>query len=55
MDPDDPAYRGQADYTRWLLAIYDPFVLGFMAPSGMAVPHPARSRPISPQSGAQTP
>jgi SAM-dependent methyltransferase len=31
MDPDDPAYRGQADYTPWLLAIYDPWVLGFMA------------------------
>jgi SAM-dependent methyltransferase len=32
MDPDDPAYRGQAGYTPLLLAIYDPFVLGFMAP-----------------------
>ena len=31
MDPDDPAYRGQAGYTPFLLAIYDPFVLGFMA------------------------
>ncbi len=31
MNPDDPAYRGQADYTSRLLAIYDPFVLGFMA------------------------
>lgn len=31
MDADDPAYRGQADYTPWLLTIYDPFVLGFMA------------------------
>ena len=31
MDPDDPAYRGQADYTPRLLAIYDPWVLGFMA------------------------
>ena len=31
MNPDDPAYRGQAEYTRQLLAIYDPFVLGFMA------------------------
>lgn len=31
MDPDDPAYRGQAEYTPWLLTIYDPFVLGFMA------------------------
>ncbi len=32
MDPKDPAYRGQAGYTPFLLAVYDPFVLGFMAP-----------------------
>ena len=31
MDPDDPAYRGQAEYTPRLLAVYDWFVLGFMA------------------------
>lgn len=31
MDPDDPAYRGQAEYTPRLLAIYDRLVLGFMA------------------------
>lgn len=31
MDPADPAYRGQADYTPRLLAVYDWFVLGFMA------------------------
>lgn len=31
MDRDDPAYRGQADYTRGLLRVYDPFVLGFAA------------------------
>ena len=31
MDPSDPAYAGQAEYTPWLLAIYDPWVLGFMA------------------------
>ena len=31
MDPDDPAYPGQAEYKPWLLAIYDPWVLGFMA------------------------
>jgi ubiquinone/menaquinone biosynthesis C-methylase UbiE len=30
MDRDDPAYKGQAGYNP-LLAIYDPFVLGFMA------------------------
>ena len=26
----DPSYKGQAGYNRFLLAIYDPFVLGFM-------------------------
>jgi len=31
MDRDDPAYRGQSDYTRPLLTLYDPFVLGFAA------------------------
>jgi ubiquinone/menaquinone biosynthesis C-methylase UbiE len=31
MDRDDPAYKGQAGYNAFLLAIYDPFVLGFMA------------------------
>lgn len=31
MDRDDPAYKGQAGYTRYLLAIYDPWVIGFMA------------------------
>ena len=31
MDRDDPGYAGQAGYTPFLLAIYDPFVLGFMA------------------------
>jgi ubiquinone/menaquinone biosynthesis C-methylase UbiE len=31
MDRDDPSYKGQAGYNRFLLAIYDPFVLGFMA------------------------
>jgi SAM-dependent methyltransferase len=31
MDRDDPAYRGQADYTRGLLRVYDAFVLGFAA------------------------
>ena len=33
MHPSDPAYAGQAKYTPWLLAIYDPWVLGFMAPA----------------------
>ncbi len=40
MDPDDPAYRGQADYTPWLLAIYDPWVHGFMAPVVWRCPAP---------------
>lgn len=31
MDRDDPAYRGQSDYTRPLLTLYDPMVLGFAA------------------------
>jgi SAM-dependent methyltransferase len=28
MDRDDPAYRGQSDYNRALLRVYDPLVLG---------------------------
>jgi SAM-dependent methyltransferase len=31
MDRDDPAYRGQADYTPFLLKLYDPIVLGVVA------------------------
>jgi SAM-dependent methyltransferase len=31
MDRDDPAYRGQSDYTRPLLRLYDPLVLGPVA------------------------
>lgn len=31
MDRDDPAYRGQAGYTRALLNLYDPIVLGPVA------------------------
>src|SRR5512132_2427525 len=31
MDPSDPAYRGQRDYTRLLLNLYDPLVLGPIA------------------------
>lgn len=30
MERDDPGYRGQAGYTPFLLAIYDPWVIGFM-------------------------
>ena len=33
MDRDDPAYRGQSDYTRPLLTLYDPLVLGLVARS----------------------
>jgi ubiquinone/menaquinone biosynthesis C-methylase UbiE len=40
MDRDDPAYRGQAGYTPFLLAIYDPFVLGFMARAVWRCPTP---------------
>jgi SAM-dependent methyltransferase len=31
MDRDDPAYRGQSEYTRSLLRVYDRMVLGFAA------------------------
>jgi len=31
MDRNDPSYKGQRGYNRFLLAIYDPWVLGFMA------------------------
>jgi len=31
MDRDDPAYKGQADYSRLLLKLYDPLVLGPIA------------------------
>ena len=30
MDRNDPAYKGQAGYNRFMLTIYDPFVLRFM-------------------------
>jgi SAM-dependent methyltransferase len=30
MDRDDPGYKGQRGYTPFMLAIYDPWVLGFM-------------------------
>jgi SAM-dependent methyltransferase len=32
MDRSDPAYRGQADYGRLLLTLYDPIVIGVIAP-----------------------
>lgn len=31
MDPNDPAYRGQSDYSPLLLRLYDPLVLGPIA------------------------
>lgn len=31
MDRDDPAWRGQSDYSRALLRVYDPMVLGLAA------------------------
>jgi SAM-dependent methyltransferase len=31
MNPDDPAYKGQRDFTPLALRFYDPFVLGFSA------------------------
>ena len=40
MDREDPSYKGQAGYTPFLLAIYDPFVLGFMAPVVWRCPIP---------------
>ncbi len=29
MEPDDPAYKGQSEYTPFFLMIYDPVILGF--------------------------
>ena len=28
MKPEDPAYRGQREYTPFFLKIYDPLILG---------------------------
>jgi SAM-dependent methyltransferase len=47
MDRDDPSYK--AGYTRFLLAIYDPWVLGFMARTVWRSPTPPvveRYRPL---------
>ena len=35
MDKSDPAYAGQADYTPFLLKLYDPIVLGVVAGLGL--------------------
>jgi SAM-dependent methyltransferase len=40
MDRDDPAFRGQSDYTRPLLTLYDPLVLGLVARSVWRCPTP---------------
>lgn len=36
--PDDPAYRGQRDYNRFLLAVYDPIVVGRVVPRVWRLP-----------------
>ena len=40
MDRSDPSYMGQAGYNRFLLAIYDPWVIGFMARAVWRCPVP---------------
>lgn len=40
MERSDPAYKGQAGYNPVLLAIYDPWVLGFMSRAVWHVPIP---------------
>jgi SAM-dependent methyltransferase len=40
MDRSDPSYKGQAGYNRFLLAIYDPWVIGFMARAVWRTPVP---------------
>ena len=40
MDRNDPSYKGQRGYNRFLLAIYDPWVLGFMARAVWRCPIP---------------
>jgi SAM-dependent methyltransferase len=41
MERTDPAYKGQAGYNQVMLAIYDPWVLGFMSRAVLHVPIPA--------------
>lgn len=40
MERSDPAYKGQAGYNPVMLAIYDPWVLGFMSRAVLHVPIP---------------
>ncbi len=49
MDPSDPAYKGQKDYGPLMLAVYDWWVLGFMARTVWRSPTPLileRYRPL---------
>jgi SAM-dependent methyltransferase len=38
MERDDPAYQGQREYTPLFLRIYDPVILGFLAPVAWRCP-----------------
>ena len=40
MDHDDPAYQGQREYTPLFLKVYDPVILGFLAPVVWRCPAP---------------
>ncbi|MDH4111709.1 MAG: class I SAM-dependent methyltransferase [Actinomycetota bacterium] len=40
MERDDPAYKGQSGYNPFMLAIYDPWVLGFMSRAVWHLPIP---------------
>jgi SAM-dependent methyltransferase len=40
MDRDDPTYKGQRGYNGFMLAIYDPWVIGFMTRAVWKVPVP---------------
>jgi ubiquinone/menaquinone biosynthesis C-methylase UbiE len=40
VDRNDPSYKGQAGYNSFMLAIYDPFVLGFMTRAVWRSPTP---------------
>ena len=47
MDRDDPGYRGQRDYNRLLLRLYDPLVVGHVGRIVLALSHLAAPRAIS--------
>lgn len=55
MDRSDPAFKGQAGYNRFMLAIYDPFVLGFHNPSGVEEPDVWCRRALPHAYGSTTP